>query len=80
MGARAYRVLFAAGSLMLAVVALVYFINHRYDGVPLWDFRGVAGVHELVWILNFVSFWFLYPSTFNLLEVSIHSAACSSFG
>lgn len=69
MGARAYRVLFAAGSLMLAVVALVYFINHRYDGIPLWDFRSITGVHELVWILNFASFWFLYPSTFNLLEV-----------
>lgn len=54
---------------MLAVVALVYFINHRYDGTPLWDFRGVQGVHELVWILNFISFGFLYPSTFNLLEV-----------
>lgn len=54
---------------MLAVVALVYFINHRYDGTPLWDFRGIQGVHELVWILNFISFGFLYPSTFNLLEV-----------
>ncbi|MEW5302486.1 MAG: hypothetical protein WDW38_002357 [Sanguina aurantia] len=69
-GARAYRVVFAAGSLMLAVVALVYFINHRYDGTPLWDFRGIQGVHELVWVLNFISFGFLYPSTFNLLEVA----------
>lgn len=33
-------------------------------------YRGVPGVHSLVWILNFVSFYFLYPSTFNILEVS----------
>ncbi len=68
-GARAYRVMFALVSLPLAVVALVYFINHRYDGTPLWDVRGMSGVHELVWLLNFVSFYFLYPSTFNILEV-----------
>ncbi|KXZ44175.1 hypothetical protein GPECTOR_71g536 [Gonium pectorale] len=69
-GPRAYRVMFALVSLPLAVVAIVYFINHRYDGVPLWDVRGLPGVHELVWVLNFVSFWFLYPSTFNILEVA----------
>ncbi|GIL82018.1 hypothetical protein Vretimale_1530 [Volvox reticuliferus] len=69
-GARAYRVIFALVSLPLAVVAIVYFINHRYDGAPLWDLRGVPGVHELVWVLNFISFWFLYPSTFNILEVA----------
>nr|QIW94440.1 carotene synthesis related protein [Dunaliella salina] len=69
-GARAYRVIFALVSLPLAIVAIVYFINHRYDGMPLWDLRGVTGVHELVWLLNFVSFYFLYPSTFNILEVA----------
>ncbi|GAX73050.1 hypothetical protein CEUSTIGMA_g503.t1 [Chlamydomonas eustigma] len=69
-GARAYRVIFALGSLPLATVALVYFINHRYDGTPLWDLRGVSGIHELVWTLNFISFYFLYPSTFNILEVA----------
>jgi len=67
-GARAFRVLFAAVSLPLATVAVVYFINHRYDGVPLWNLRGAPGVHEAVWVANFVSFFFLYPSTFNLLE------------
>lgn len=40
----------------------------RYDGVPLWNLRGQPLVHEAVWALNFVSFFFLYPSTFNLLE------------
>ena len=68
-GARAYRVIFALGSLPLAIVAIVYFINHRYDGTALWDVRGVPGIHELVWSLNFISFYFLYPSTFNILEV-----------
>ncbi|KAL4423637.1 hypothetical protein ABPG77_009224 [Micractinium sp. CCAP 211/92] len=69
-GARAYRVIFALVSLPLAIAAVVYFIDHRYDGVPLWNVRGVTGVHELVWGLSFVSFYFLYPSTFNILEVA----------
>jgi zeta-carotene isomerase len=69
-GARAWRVLFALVSLPLATSAIVFFINHRYDGSPLWDVRGVPGVHELVWITSLVSFFFLYPSTFNLLEVA----------
>lgn len=38
--------------------------------MPLWDLRGVPGVHELVWGLSFISFFFLYPSTFNLLEIA----------
>lgn len=41
----------------------------RYDGAMLWNLRDVAGVHELCWLLSFVSFFFLYPSTFNILEV-----------
>lgn len=69
-GERAYRVLYAASSLPLAVSAMVYFINHRYDGVQLWDFRSVFGVREMVWAMSFISFFFLYPSTFNLLEVA----------
>jgi NnrU protein len=69
-GARAWRVLFAGISLPLATVALFYFINHRYDGAMLWDIRGTPGLHTALWIANFVSFLFLYPSTFNLLEVA----------
>lgn len=38
-GARAYRVIFALVSLPLAVAAVVYFINHRYDGTALWNIR-----------------------------------------
>lgn len=72
-GARAYRVIFALVSLPLAALALVYFINHRYSGTPLWNLRSVPGIHDVVWILNFISFYFLYPSTFNILEVSCHA-------
>ncbi len=66
--------IFALVSLPLAIVALVYFINHRYDGTALWNVRDVPGVHSLVWFLSLVSFYFLYPSTFNILEVSVSSA------
>ncbi|KAF3334364.1 15-cis-zeta-carotene isomerase [Carex littledalei] len=69
-GERAFRVLFAGISLPLAVSTVVYFINHRYDGTQLWQVQAVPGVHELVWFSSFVSFFFLYPSTFNLLEVA----------
>ncbi|KAK2438067.1 15-cis-zeta-carotene isomerase [Trifolium repens] len=69
-GERAYRVLFAGTSLPLALTMIVYFINHRYDGVQLWQLQDVPGVHQLVWLSNFISFLFLYPSTFNLLEVA----------
>ncbi|KAJ3671912.1 hypothetical protein LUZ60_007991 [Juncus effusus] len=69
-GERAFRVIFAGISLPLATSTIVYFINHRYDGTQLWHVQNISGVHEIVWILNFVSFFFLYPSTFNLLEVA----------
>ncbi|CAN4095032.1 unnamed protein product [Withania somnifera] len=69
-GERAFRVLFAGISVPLAVSTIVYFINHRYDGVQLWQLNSIAGIHELVWFSSFISFFFLYPSTFNLLEVA----------
>lgn len=69
-GERAYRVMFAAISLPLVVSTVVYFINHRYDGTQLWQVQSVSGIHELVWVSSFISFLFLYPSTFNLLEVA----------
>ncbi|KAK9725876.1 hypothetical protein RND81_05G175000 [Saponaria officinalis] len=69
-GERAFRVLFAGVSLPLAVSTVVYFINHRYDGVQLWQLQSVTGIHQFLWLSNFISFLFLYPSTFNLLEVA----------
>lgn len=38
-GSRAWRVLFGVVSLPLAVTSVAYFINHRYDGVQLWDIK-----------------------------------------
>ncbi|GAB4301395.1 MAG: NnrU family protein [Oscillatoriaceae cyanobacterium] len=69
-GARLYRVLFALVSIPLAVVLIIYFFNHRYDGVQLWQVQGVPGIKTLVWVLSAISFLFLYPATFNLLEIA----------
>jgi uncharacterized membrane protein len=69
-GNRAYRVLFALVSLPLAATLVVYFIRHRYDGVQLWNLQGVPGIPPIVWGLSALSFFFLYPATFNLLEVA----------
>lgn len=69
-GARFYRVLFALVSLPLAIVLVIYFINHRYDGWQLWQLQGVTGVKPFVWGVSAVSFLFLYPATFNLLEIA----------
>lgn len=69
-GARLYRVFFALVSLPLATSLIIYFFNHRYDGVQLWQVQGVPGVQTVVWILSAISFLFLYPATFNLLEIA----------
>jgi uncharacterized membrane protein len=69
-GARLYRVFFALCSLSLAVVLIIYFFNHRYDGLILWNAQSASYVKSFVWILSAISFLFLYPATFNLLEVA----------
>ncbi|MCU0566962.1 MAG: hypothetical protein MUF49_10230 [Oculatellaceae cyanobacterium Prado106] len=69
-GARLYRVFFALVSLPFASVLVIYFINHRYDGLQLWNLQGVPGISALIWGLSAISFLFLYPATFNLLEVA----------
>jgi uncharacterized membrane protein len=69
-GARLYRVGFALVSLPLAVILIVYFFNHRYDGLQLWQVQGQPGIFTTVWLLSAISFLFLYPATFNLLEIA----------
>lgn len=69
-GARFYRILFALVSLPLAIVLIIYFFNHRYDGIQLWQVQGIPGVQSFVWVLSAISFLFLYPATFNLLEIA----------
>lgn len=69
-GARLYRVFFALVSIPFATVLIVYFFNHRYDGLTLWHVQTVPGVKTFVWLLSALSFFFLYPATFNLLEIA----------
>ncbi|GAC1461143.1 MAG: NnrU family protein [Chamaesiphon sp.] len=69
-GPRLYRVFFALVSIPLAVVLIIYFFNHRYDGLQLWQAQGIPGVQAIVWTLSAISFLFLYPATFNLLEIA----------
>jgi uncharacterized membrane protein len=69
-GPRLYRVGFALVSIPFAVTLIVYFISHRYDGLRLWNVQGVPGMQAFVWGLSAVSFFFLYPATFNLLEIA----------
>jgi len=70
LGARLYRIIFALTNLPLAIILVVYFFNHRYDGLQLWQVQNVPGVQVLVWMLSAISFLFLYPATFNLLEIA----------
>lgn len=69
-GARLYRVIFALVSIPFATILIIYFFNHRYDGLQLWRVQGIPGVQSTVWILSAISFIFLYPATFNLLEIA----------
>ncbi|NEQ21654.1 MAG: hypothetical protein F6K28_21050, partial [Microcoleus sp. SIO2G3] len=55
-GARLYRVLFALVSLPFAVVLIIYFFNHRYDGLQLWQVQGTPGIQTVVWVLSAISF------------------------
>ncbi|MGB2926552.1 MAG: NnrU family protein [Limnothrix sp.] len=69
-GSRLYRVLFALVSIPFATGLIIYFFNHRYDGAVLWRLQGEPWVQPTVWWLSAISFFFLYPSTFNLLEIA----------
>ncbi|MFQ3583315.1 MAG: NnrU family protein [Cyanobacteriota bacterium] len=70
MGSRLYRLFFACVSITLALLLLIYFFNHRYDGIILWNLQAVPGIHTTVLLLSALSFFFLYPATFNLLEIA----------
>ena len=68
-GARLWRLFFVSLSLPSAVILISYFLAHRYDGIRLWNFQGNSYVFLLVWFLTAISFLFLYPATYNLLEI-----------
>jgi uncharacterized membrane protein len=69
LGERAWRLLFAALSIPAAVVVVGYFLAHRYDGVRLWNLQDQPWIVPLVWAGTAISFLFLYPATYNLLEI-----------
>merc|ERR1712097_109079 len=68
-GERAWRLLFAVVSIPSAVVVICYFLVHRYDGLRLWDMQEQPWIVPLVWAGTAISFLFLYPATYNLLEI-----------
>ena len=68
-GPRLWRFIFVSLSLPSAIVLIGYFLSHRYDGLRLWNLQGNNFVFVLVWFLTSVSFLFLYPATYNLLEI-----------
>ena len=68
-GPRLWRLCFVSISLPTALVLIGYFLAHRYDGIRLWNLQGNELVSTSVWILTAISFIFLYPATYNLLEI-----------
>ena len=46
-----------------------YFLTHRYDGLRLWNLQDQPWIVPLVWGGTAISFFFLYPTTYNLLEI-----------
>ena len=68
-GARLWRILFASASIPMASILILYFLVHRYDGIRLWNFQGIPGMVPLIWMITAISFLFLYPATYNLLEI-----------
>jgi uncharacterized membrane protein len=68
-GERAWRLLFAGVSIPSAAVVIGYFLAHRYDGIRLWNLQDQPWILPVVWIGTAISFLFLYPATYNLLEI-----------
>ena len=68
-GPRLWRLFFVTMSLPSAVILIGYFLAHRYDGIRLWNLQGNTLVSSIVWVLTAISFIFLYPATYNLLEI-----------
>ena len=69
MGPRLWRLIFVSLSLPSAIILIGYFLTHRYDGIRLWNLQGNSFVFYTVWTLTAISFIFLYPATYNLLEI-----------
>ena len=68
-GPRLWRLVFVSFSLPSAIILIGYFLTHRYDGIRLWNLQGNNFIFYIVWGLTAISFIFLYPATYNLLEI-----------
>ncbi|KAK6914390.1 NnrU domain [Dillenia turbinata] len=69
-GERAYRVILLEYLFLLLSVLLYTLLTTDMMECSYGNFQTNPLVHHLVWLSSFVSFIFLYPSTFNLLEVA----------
>ena len=68
-GPRLWRLIFALASIPSAFILIGYFISHRYDGIRYWNFQGSSELIPIIWVMSAISFLFLYPATYNLLEI-----------
>ena len=68
-GPRLWRLCFVSLSLPSALILIGYFLTHRYDGIRLWNLQSNNFIFYIVWFLTAISFLFLYPATYNLLEI-----------
>lgn len=66
---RLYRILFVIVSFAIATPWLVYLVNHRYDGLILFNLQKSLWVHVLVFLISSLAFFFLYPGTFRFSEI-----------
>ena len=69
-GERLWRVIFAWPSLCLSYSWITYYIAHAHDGLVFWNGEASVAAHTIAWTVNFASFFFLYPTVFNLKEVA----------
>nr|YP_009530571.1 hypothetical protein PMNZ_316 [Paulinella micropora]AXY63260.1 hypothetical protein PMNZ_316 [Paulinella micropora] len=68
-GPRMWRLLFATLSVSSASIVIGYFLPHYHDGVCLWNLQESPISIVIAWIVTAISFVFLYPATYNLLEI-----------
>ena len=66
---RLYRIFFVIVSFAFATPWLVYLVNHRYDGLILFNLQKSVYVKLLVAFIASLAFLFLYPGTFRFLEI-----------
>ncbi len=66
---RFYRLLFVIVSFTFAIPWLLYLVNHRYDGIILFDLKTSPFAHGVVFVIASLAFFFLYPGTFRLSEI-----------